>query len=179
MREQGIPIGCLSHYTSSNWQIIQSFEFLLNNLMLNSLWHSDAIWRHRSWSTLAQVTACCLMAPSHYLDKKKITWTNVELSSVRSSGIHLSAILQEMPQPSVTEISLKIIYLKFHSNLPGASELNSLWPSHPIKDLIISSDDGWVPDWHHTTTWNNADLQSLKLQWTQSNEIQQILFVFK
>ena len=29
-----------------------------------------------------------------------ITWTNVDLSSVRSSGIHLSAILQEMHQPS-------------------------------------------------------------------------------
>ena len=42
-----------------------------------------------------------------------ITWTNVDLSSVRSSGIHLNAILQEMPQPSVTEISLKINYLTF------------------------------------------------------------------
>ena len=35
-------------------------------------------------------------------------WTNVDLSSVRSSGIHLRAILQEILQPSVTEISWKI-----------------------------------------------------------------------
>ena len=28
---------------------------------------SDAIWQQRSGSTLAQVMACCLMAPSHYL----------------------------------------------------------------------------------------------------------------
>ena len=41
----------------------------------------------------------------------------------RSSGIHLKAILQEIPQPSVTEISLKITYLKFYPNLPGANEL--------------------------------------------------------
>ena len=32
---------------------------------LNSLRPSDAIWQHRSGSTLAQVMACCLTAPSH------------------------------------------------------------------------------------------------------------------
>ena len=32
---------------------------------VNSLWPSDTIWRHRSGSTLAQVMACCLTAPSH------------------------------------------------------------------------------------------------------------------
>ena len=31
--------------------------------------HSDAILRHRSGSTLAQVMACCLTAPSHYLNQ--------------------------------------------------------------------------------------------------------------
>ena len=29
----------------------------------------DAIWRRRSGSTLAQVMACCLTAPSHYLNQ--------------------------------------------------------------------------------------------------------------
>ena len=49
------------------------FEFLTNLSTcchhLNSLWPSDAIWRHRSGSTLAQVMACCLKAPSHYLNQ--------------------------------------------------------------------------------------------------------------
>ena len=36
---------------------------------INSLWPSDAIWRQRTGSTLAQVMACCLMAPSHYLNQ--------------------------------------------------------------------------------------------------------------
>ena len=36
---------------------------------LNSLWPSDAIWQQRSGSTLAQVMACCLTAPSHYLNQ--------------------------------------------------------------------------------------------------------------
>ena len=34
-----------------------------------SLWPSDVIWRHRTGSTKAQVMACCLMAPSHYLNQ--------------------------------------------------------------------------------------------------------------
>ena len=36
---------------------------------VNSLWPSDAIWRQGSGSTLAQVMACCLTAPSHYLNQ--------------------------------------------------------------------------------------------------------------
>ena len=34
-----------------------------------SLWPSDIIGRQGSSSTLAQVMACCLMAPSHYLNQ--------------------------------------------------------------------------------------------------------------
>ena len=36
---------------------------------LHSLWLSDAIWWQRSGSTLAQVMAWCLTAPSHYLNQ--------------------------------------------------------------------------------------------------------------
>ena len=45
---------------------------------------------------------------------------NVDLSSVRVSGIHMRANSQEIPQLTVTEISFEIIYVNFHSNLPGA-----------------------------------------------------------
>ena len=38
-------------------------------LWINSLRPSDAIWRQWSWTTLAQVMACCLTAPSHYLNQ--------------------------------------------------------------------------------------------------------------
>ena len=90
-----------------------------------------------SESTLAQVMAWCHQATSHYLSQcwlrfvipngiwrhQAITWTNVDLSSVRSSDIHLRASSQEIPQPSITEIIRKIKYLKFHSNFPGANEL--------------------------------------------------------
>ena len=53
------------------------------------LWPCDAIWRHRSGSTLAQVMACCLTAPSHYLYQCwlfiKVLWDN-----------YFKAISQEM-----------------------------------------------------------------------------------
>ena len=35
----------------------------------NSLWPSNTIQYHRTWSTLVQVMACCLIAPSHYLNQ--------------------------------------------------------------------------------------------------------------
>ena len=42
-----------------------------------------------------------------------IQGTNVDLSSeVKSSDIHVKAFSQEIPQPSVTEITLKITYLR-------------------------------------------------------------------
>ena len=56
---------------------------------LNSMWPSNAIWRHRSGSTLVQVMACCLMAPSHYLNQ---CW----LSSNAFCGIHLTVMSQEV-----------------------------------------------------------------------------------
>ena len=37
--------------------------------MIKSLHHIATIWWHKSWSTLAQVMAWCLMAPSHYLNQ--------------------------------------------------------------------------------------------------------------
>ena len=49
----------------------------------NSLGPSVAIWRWRSWSTLVQVMACCLTAPSHYLNQCwliicKVLWHSSE-----------------------------------------------------------------------------------------------------
>ena len=51
--------------------------------LFSSFWPRDTIWRHRSRSTLAQVLACCLMAPSHYLNQywliiSKVLWHSYE-----------------------------------------------------------------------------------------------------
>ena len=54
------------------WDMMQNANFFyvswdkLSLTRVNSSWPSDAISRHRSGSTVAQVMTCCLMAPSHY-----------------------------------------------------------------------------------------------------------------
>ena len=111
---QGCRASAVMVLTLFSWNILVSAV----NWLINSLWTSDATWHHGSGSTLAQVMACCLTARSH-------TWTNVDYWSVRSIDIHMKAISLDIPQPSVTEISLKIIYLKFCSNLPGDNELST------------------------------------------------------
>ena len=82
------------------------------------MWPSDTIWRHRPGSTLAQVMACWVMAPSNYLNQCRR-----HLSSVTSTDIHLRTISQEIPQPPITKIRLEITHLKFHLNLLEANEL--------------------------------------------------------
>ena len=51
-----------------------------------------------------------------------ITWTNVDLSSMRSSDIHLKAISQKTSQPTIIKI-WKLLIKEKDPNLPGASEL--------------------------------------------------------
>ena len=44
---------------------------------LNSLWPIYNIWWHRSGSALVQVMACCLTAPSHYLNQCWLLASNI------------------------------------------------------------------------------------------------------
>ena len=58
---------------------------------VNPLWPSDAIWRQGSGSTLAQVMACCLMVPSHYLNQcwliiSKVQWHSSEGSLTKDTS---------------------------------------------------------------------------------------------
>ena len=46
--------------------------------------HCDAIWRHRSGSILVQVMACCLTAPSHYMNKFRLIVSRVLCHSPES-----------------------------------------------------------------------------------------------
>ena len=65
-----------------------------------------------------------------------ITRTIVHLSTRRSSDIHLRAILQEVPRPRITEISVKITFRKFHSNDPRVQIVN-------IRKKL-DDDDEWM-----------------------------------
>ena len=56
---------------------------------------------------------------------------------MRSSDKHLKAIYQEIPQPWITGIILKITYLNFHSYLSGANELTSADLFWKYKDILV------------------------------------------
>ena len=119
---------------------------------LNSLGPSDAIWRQRSGSTLAE--AMLLVAWRH----QAITWTNGDLSSVSSSDIHLRASSQEKHQPSITEIIWKIKYLKFSFKFPRGQWVKIVLMCHcPYSSamtpyLITKPRTMWWP-----VTWYKCD----------------------
>ena len=64
--------------------LIYKEQVLLPSLT-NSLWPSDTIWRQRSGSTLAQVMACCLTAPSHYLNQCWLIISEVQWQSYKGN----------------------------------------------------------------------------------------------
>ena len=56
---------------------------------INLLWPCDAIWHHRTCSGFVQAMACCLTAPSHYLNQgwftfKCVLWHSPESTFKRS-----------------------------------------------------------------------------------------------
>ena len=77
-------------YTAREWSEVVSIALLFLACGVNSLGPSDTIWRGRSWSTMVQVMACCLMAPSHYLNQcwliiSKVLWHSSEDIIIRRS----------------------------------------------------------------------------------------------
>ena len=88
-----------------------------------SLWPSDAIWSHRSGSTLAQIMACCLMSPSHYLKQCWFVMNRVLWHYVKSTSPQVLKI-------SIDQMNLKCTLETFLTHLPGINELytNTLVP---------------------------------------------------
>ena len=96
-------------------------------------WRDMAIYR--TGSTLVQVMACCLTAPSHYLNQYWLIIT--EVGPVRG-------ISQEIHQPSITIFSLKILFYIF-IEIPWGQWLNSIskvfigfiWITHPYPSRLL------------------------------------------
>ena len=87
---------------------------IISKRSVNSLGPRDTIWQHRSGSTLGQVMACCLMAPSHYLT---LCWLIIsEATSPGGISMHFYWYF------SITKINLRIL-LKHKMRMPGTNEL--------------------------------------------------------
>ena len=97
------------HQSPYCWSFVWWFP---SQSAINSLRPSDTIWRHKSGSTLAQVMACCLMAPNHYLNQcwliiSKVQWHSSECNFIRETSAtshwnqlenYLSKILFKSPR---------------------------------------------------------------------------------
>ena len=64
-----------------------------NKKNINSLWPRDTACRHRSGSTFVQIMACCLRAPSHYLNQRwliisEVQWYSRECNFIRDTSTH-------------------------------------------------------------------------------------------
>ena len=105
------------HYLNQCWPSSMTPYGITKPKWVDSLWPSDTIWHHISWSTLAQVIVCWLMAPSHYLNQY---WFIIMGLCV----IHLRAISQLVLKLLFCILTLKIVLLKF-PYLP-APEVNEL-----------------------------------------------------
>ena len=103
--------------TSSTSIAASCFTTLTFFFIWNALWSSDAIWRNRSGSTLAQAIAC-LTAPSHYLNQ---CWHIIG----GASDIHPKGICIADTQDINHKMSLNITYLKLLPNLPDSKELTA------------------------------------------------------
>ena len=110
-----------------------SFQHILMKLLfrpqfVNSLWPSAAIWWHRCRSISAQVMACCLPSPSHYINQ---CW------------LIISEVLWHSPEGDFTE-NVKDFYP--NSISPRGQWVNALWPSDAIWwQRCGSTTDGTKP----------------------------------
>ena len=89
---------------------------------IKSLRPSDDTWQHWSWTTLAQVMACCLTAPSHYLNQ---CWLIIRGVLWHSSENSFAGIAQGIN--AGYEFEKDILKIIFKS--PRGQWVNSSWPN--------------------------------------------------
>ena len=99
---------------------------------INLLWPSDAMWPWRSWPTLGQVMACCLTAPSHYLNQCWLTINEVLWHSI--------PWFLKIPR-LIYKLCMKFTHAKsqphFRVNVLALVMLNSLQEKNMLEFCII------------------------------------------
>ena len=102
---------------ASNGEPVMGKEFPCHDIIINSLWLSDA--NNMVTHILVNIDSGNGLLPDGTKPLPEPMLTYHELGPVAD---WLRAMSREQPQPSVTKIRLKITYLRFHSNFPEASE---------------------------------------------------------
>ena len=128
-----------------------------NHVHFIPLW-PYAIWHRTSWSTLVQVMACCLTAPSHYLNQ---CWLNIHkiLWNLLQGNIYLNT--QDITPP----VMFEIYTFDITATAPRGQHICV------SKLTIICSDNGLSPGRHQAIIWANAEILLIGPLGTNFNEI--------
>ena len=85
--------GCV-FWPSAWWRMQYTHQYV------NTLWPCDAVWRHRSGPTLAQIMVCCLTTPSHYLNQCRLLISKFLWHSPKSNTtLRISNLYQQPTDP--------------------------------------------------------------------------------
>ena len=116
------------------WSQLAFIEPMHQCNSFDSLWLSDAIWQHRTWSTLVQEMAWCRQATSHYLNQccliiHQVLWHSLE-------GKYIGT--------AIIDMSLKCTDLRLQPHLPGAIELKNWYLQVKSTGTLSSNDLQWL-----------------------------------
>ena len=99
------------------------------------------MWRHGSWSTMVQVMACCLTAPSHNLDH---CW-------LENIGFRPRPNAQENHLTNLPKFAFQYHFVSNVWHLPGANELMKIcvlyWKLGRVIEMEINISSKTIHDW--------------------------------
>ena len=136
---------CMYHQLPTNTGGIVVRGLSVKFSWINSLWTSAAIWRHSCRSTLVQLMAWCLAAPSHYLNQcwliiNKVQWYSADGNFTRdNSAINHRFWFENYLSKNFMQISqgqwVKTIQHRKGSTLNGALDLtqSKYWPTQEAR----------------------------------------------
>ena len=131
-------------YSQSCLQLDQRDWCSVRGPDLNSLWSSDAIWQHRTGSTLAQVMACCLTAPRHYQNQ---CWLIISKVQGHSSESNFTRDTSAIYHWSLLVNYLSQISFKSPRAMSQWVDIQIKWDFRPLSSLVVGLPAEIQPTW--------------------------------
>ena len=152
-----------SHYLSQCWPRFLSPYGVTRPQWVKNL--SDIIWYHRAGSTLGQVLACYMMAPSHYLAWLCHAWTEEKLKSHETcSGGHNPTIVIKFQASDVDNCFTKytwtpkiLLTIKHYNH---RSQNMGKWNVRQVKIVLIQPQ--WTRLWSMIMPMNVPNMNQLR-----------------
>ena len=142
VQSMAVSLPCSVQDFKMIWQLKR---MLWMNNHFARLWLIDIIWRQRFRSTLAQVMACYLVAPSQYLNQCWLIFSGMLWHSPQSDFM-VSA------QTTILYNEFEMIFFKFLPHFPEANELRRVSEAYPTLQLTPDHTEGTQQTFLETVT---------------------------